>query len=408
MNETERDRRQNRWRRSWVSAGVLFLGACGAGGPGADGEGVVTVSPDAMHSLPAPDVVARVVDLQPTTDGRVWVLNSTAPYFVVLGPNGLVQRQFGREGGGPEEFGSPIALVRGADRAEVWTYDVRRNALIRISTGERRELALPRDSIPPSSLISFQGAGVNAAAPWLESTSDGFLLARVRRASWRPESALQLWSADVVLLREDGPEVGLDLHTPIADFLGDPASRYGGATVLLPYPLWTVCADGTVGLYDPLANTLRRFTEKREELGVVALPDERQVQITEDRVFEMFYRQLQEDVPSSQIPEKEEMRQLTKQQNRQIVSNSAKAFPEYADLRCTPDGTLWLQPFDVTTARLGRGSDWLRFSADGSHTLVAFPREFRTFRIERDRIWGTVQDELGFESIVWVELDSLR
>lgn len=77
-------------------------------------------------------------------------------------------------------------------------------------------------------------------------------------------------------------------------------------------------------------------------------------------------------------------------------------------MRCTPDGTLWLRPFDAATGRLGLGSDWLRFSADGSHILVALPTGFRTFRIERDRIWGTVQDELGFESIVWVRLDSLR
>jgi hypothetical protein len=209
-------------------------------------------------------------------------------------------------------------------------------------------------------------------------------------------------------VRADGPEVSVSLHTPIADLLGDPASRYGAATILIPYPLWTVCADGAIGLYDPLANTLRRFTDAGEELRAFALPDERQLQMTADLVFEMFYRQLAEDVPSARIPGKEEMRRQTEEQNNQFVRGSAESFPEYTDLRCTPDGTLWLRLFDVTTGRLGQGSNWLRVSADGSHTLVALPRTFRTFRIERDRIWGTVRDTLGVESIAWVGMDSAR
>ena len=389
---------------SWAAAGGLFLGACG-GDAGSDAA-LVTVSPDAMNAVTLPDVVARVVDVQPAADGRVWILNSVAPYFVVLAADGQVERQFGEKGGGPEEFGGPVALVRGVDPADVWAYDWGRNTLIRISSGERRELALPRDSFPVPSLISFKGAGINPAPPWLESTRDGFLLARARVS--RDESALHLWNGDILLFRDGGSEASVDLHTPIADFLGDPASRYATATVLIPYPLWTACADGTVALYDPLANTLRRFTEEDEELAVVALPDERRLQMTADLVFEMFYRQFEEDVPGAQIPEKEEMRRLTAEQNEQFVSNSAEFFPEYSDLRCTPDGTLWLRHFDATNGRLGQGSDWLRVSADGTQTVVSFPKAFRTFRIEGDRIWGTVQDALGVESLVWVGLDSLR
>jgi hypothetical protein len=373
--------------------------------PVLDGESIV-VSRDAMHALGTLDVVARVVDIQPTSDRRVWVLNSMAPYFVVLGPNGQVERQFGERGGGPEEFDRPVALVRGVDSKDVWAYDWGRNALIRISAGDRRELALPRDSIPISSLVSFKGAAINPAPPWLESTRDGFLLARARVSQY--ESALHLWNADILLVREDGPGVSVDLHTPIADFLGDPGSQYGDATILIPYPLWTVCADGTIGLYDPLANTLRRFTNAGEELGAFALPDERRLQMTADLVFEMFYRQLEEDVPSARIPGKEEMRRRTEEQNREFVSGSAEFFPEYADLRCTPDGTLWLRRFDVTTGRLGHGSDWLRVSADGQQILVALPSAFSAFRIERDGIWGTVRDSLGVESIAWIGLDSLR
>jgi hypothetical protein len=364
----------------------------------------MTVPPDAVHALAAPDGISRVVDLLPTSDGRVWVLNSIAPYFVVLGPTGQVERRFGAQGGGPEEFNRPLALVRGPDPADVWTYDVQRHALIRISGADRRELPLPRDSIPLPALVSFKGAGINPAAPWLESASDGFFLARARET--REESALHLWNADILLIRADGPEVGVARHTAVADHLGDPATRFGTATGLIPYPLWTVCADGTVAVYDPLANTLRRFRGEREEFAALALPEERRTPMTADLVFDMFYRQFAADRPSARVPDREQMRSATEAQNSDFVSNSAPAFPEYADLRCASDGTLWLRRFDPAVGRLGHGPDWLRVSDDGSHTAVALPPSFSTFRIDDGRIWGTVQDSLGVESIAWVGLDA--
>jgi hypothetical protein len=395
--------RRSRW---WVAVGAFFYGACGTDSAVPVRDGALNVPPDSVHALATLEVVARVVDIQPTADGRVWVLNSVEPYFVVLGRDGQVERQFGEGGGGPGEFNRPVALVRGADPEEVWTYDWGRNALIRISAGDRRVLALPPDSMSVPSLVSFKGAGINHAPPWLERTRDGFLLARARVPQY--ESALHLWNADILLVREGAPEASVSVRTPIADHLGDPEARYPAATVLLPYPLWTACGDGTVGLYDPLANTLRRFTEEQEEVGALSLPDERQLQMTADLVFDLFYNQLAEDVPPSQIPEKEEMRRMTAEQNGQFVTRSAEFFPEYADLRCTPDGSFWLRPFDVAIGRLGHGPNWLRVSPDGSVTSVALPASFRTFRIEADRIWGSARDALGVESVAWVSLDSLR
>jgi hypothetical protein len=406
MNVTEsmdRPRHSHR-RRRWLAAGVFLLGACGAV-DSVDADRVVTVPHDAIQVLTSLDVVTRVVDLEPTSDGGVWVLNSIAPYFVVVGPDGRVERQFGLQGGGPGEFNRPIALVRGMGPGEVWAYDWGRNALIDISAGERRELALPRDSFPLPSLISFKGAGINPAPPWLERTRDGFLLARARAT--REESALHLWNADILLVQE-GPETRVDPYMPVGDLLGDPASRYGAATVLIPYPLWTACTDGSLGLYDPLANTLRRFTEEHEEIGALALPDERRLPMTADLIFEMFYRQFAGDRPSAQVPDKEQMRRLTAEQNDEFVRNSASFFPEYSDLRCVSDGTFWLRRFDATSGRLGQGPDWLRAAADGSRTRVVVPREFTVFRIGRWRIWGTLQDSLGVEAIAWIGLRSLR
>jgi hypothetical protein len=398
------DRQRDR-RRLWIAASTLVLGACGADEPAPIEDRAVTVSADQLRVLPALDVITRVVDLERTGDGRVWVLNSSAPYFVLLGPDGRMERQFGQRGGGPEEFGRPVELLSGTAPDEVWAYDLGRHALIRVS-GDRRDLHLSRDSLSLPSLITFRGAGVNAAPPWVERTREGFLVARARRT--REESALHLWNADILLIPEEGSAASGQMRLPAADLLGDPASRYGAATILLPYPLWTGCADGTVALYDPLPNAVRRFTTDRRELDTLALPAERRSTMTADLVFEMFYRQFAEDRPSDQVPDMEQMRSLTAEQNEDFVRNSAGSFPEYSELRCAARGTLWLRRFDATTGRLGLGPDWLRLGPDGSRTEVALPRKFRTFLIERDTIWGTVPDSLGVESVAWVGLDSPR
>lgn len=365
----------------------------------------MTVSQDMIEILTSLDIVTRVVDLEPTSDGRVWVLNSMAPYVVVVGPDGRVERQFGLEGGGPEEFNRPVTLIAGVGQEEVWTYDWERSALIRISAEDRAALAVPRDSFPLPSLVSFKGAGINPAPPWIERTDDGFLLARARVTL--EESARHLWNADIFLVR-DGPDTRVEPHMPLSDLLGDPTTRYGSATVLIPYPLWAVCTDGSIVLYDPLSNTLRRFTEGFEERSGLALPDERRLTMTADLIFEMFYRQFAGDRPSAQVPDREEMRRLTMEQNEEFVRNSADYFPEYSDLRCAPDGAFWLRRFDATAGRLGHGPDWLRVSADGARTEVLVPPTFTAFRIGRDRIWGTLQDSLGVEAIAWIELASLR
>lgn len=54
-------------------ATALFLGACGADGPASKAERVVTASPDAMHALTTPDVIARVADVRPAGDGQPWL-----------------------------------------------------------------------------------------------------------------------------------------------------------------------------------------------------------------------------------------------------------------------------------------------------------------------------------------------
>jgi hypothetical protein len=376
---------------------AVLLGCAPAGGV----ERRVSVASDEVQVVGTSEVLARVTDVQPAGDGRVWLLNSIEPFFVVLDPDGHVEREFGRHGGGPAEFGAPLALVLDPGSGDVWTYDLLRHAFIELSTESLRTLRLPPDSLAPTQLVSFAGAGAFPARPWLAAASDGLLLARVRTGSAPPFSGLGLWNADIVLVRTDSPTPVIEVHTPVADLVGGPAARYPRATKILPYPLWAVCADGVVALYDPLANEVRRIAANGRVLTSVALPPERRVALTFDRMFGIAYRQLHEEA-SGPLPDSVDLRRQFAEMFSEWEAESARVFPEYADLHCAGDGTLWIQPFDVVAGRLGRGPDWYRLSETGRRTRVTLPEAFRPYRFEPDRIRGTFQDASGIHYAAWI------
>lgn len=398
------------WGLIAALAAGLVISACGGEEPGGEQAGASgftgKVAADAVQVLGTSDRITRVLDMVPADDGRVWVLNSASPYFVVFGSDGQVERAFGVQGGGPDEFGFPVRIVSGPG-VEVWTYDVTRHSLIRVSGEERRVHALPQKTLPMPALLSFENGG-RPGPPWMEGNNGDFLIARVGSPNV-PSGPLRLWDGDIYRLRSDTSGLMADVNfPPIADLLGDPASRYPGATTFGPYPLWTVCGDGLVVLYDPLRNQVRRIRSGGQELEPFDLPDERQVPLNADRLFGMIYRQMREDTPAGQRPDSAEARQQFEGQLREFQRQSAGVFPEYADLRCSSDGALWIQPFDVETGLFGRGPAWLTFGEDGTQTAVEFPEGFRVFAFRTDRVWGTSEDELGVASVAWIGRDALR
>lgn len=171
----------------------------------------------------------------------------------------------------------------------------------------------------------------------------------------------------------------------------------------LPYPIWTLCDDGGLRLYDPLANAVRRFNRDGVEHEAFPLPPERRIAITFDRVFGMFYRQYRDQgSPSEAAADSVQMRAGLEAQFPQLAESSADVFPEVADLRCTGRGTLWLQPFDPAGAGLGRGTKWWRIEPDGSRRTYRLPEAFTAFRFTEDRIWGTMTDSLGVPTLAWI------
>ena len=377
---------------------TLVLGGCQPGAePGRQADQTV-VTLDDVHRVPTPDVLARIVDVEPAEDGRVWVLNALEPFFVLLGTDGQIHRSFGSRGGGPREFDDPIELVRGP-ASQVWAFDNLRKAFRPISGDHGPDLAVPTQWRVAS--FGNAGMGMVATAPWIESQGGDFLIAR-KRPSAPPSGGLGLWHADLFRVAADA---SMELSLAVPDLLGDPGDRYPGATILLPYPLWTVCGDGSFGLYDPLVNALRRFDPDGLEEPAIALGDARLEAVTFDRVFGMVYRLFAELRPGGQAPDSVQMRAVLREQFTQRQDEFGSILPEYADLRCTEDGTFWLQPFQVANGRFERGREWIRLGGDGSWSRVSLPPAFTVHRIDGHRMWGTVVDSLGVTAVAWVDLN---
>lgn len=390
-------------RQTWNSrAGVAILAPVVCASLSCSSDATVPASAGQelpVHILGAPDALIRAKDIEPAEDGSVWILNADEPWFIQMFATGEVIQSWGNSGGGPDDLRGPKTLVGSEDGTSVWALDGSVGlgggsfSLVRI---DDEAAGLSRFSIP----IAGDQPIARYADPdayWIQATSDGFLLAT---ADAGVPVGLRTWRAELVeFLGDSIREVGF---SP-ARILDDPSSRYPDGSLFLPFPLWARCPDGTFVLYDPLQNTVRRFGPTNDELESVSLPPERAYEITFDRVLTMAYPTMAAAMPemdSAAIAT--ELRTVWEESQRQI----AGTFPEYGDLRCPVEGEAWFQLFALEGPSFGsgRGPEWLRVSADGAIESFRFPITFMPLRFTHDRIWGVHRNELGVESVAWVEL----
>jgi hypothetical protein len=210
----------------------------------------------------------------------------------------------------------------------------------------------------------------------------------------------QLYGAEILVLRTEDTSPRSLIR--LADRLDEPSTRFGDADLFVPFPVWDLCADGRFVLYDPIHNTLRRFTPTEAEEARIALPPERRVEMATERIWSMSVRRMMRLVQASQRPDTVQMRKEFDTQMQQMLPQFAEVFPEYADLHCSD--AYWLQIFDLDRGIIGRGPGWLRVDADGTTRAFELPERFTPYRFEGDRVWGVLLDELDIPSIAWIDL----
>ncbi|WP_419166073.1 hypothetical protein [Candidatus Palauibacter sp.] len=396
-------------------AAVLSGAACLACGDGAS----VGVEPGApvefaastIEVLGSSDVLAVVRDLGVLSDGSVWVLNSSAPYFVGFGPDGESLGAHGRAGRGPDEFAMPSAFVAGGWEGEAWVLDLVRHAMIRISRPDAdwTEIPLRSEALPPGSVrtgMSMLTTSVRTARLGREiivprssgSMADGVLRFR-----------LSLLRADLVAF---DPEAGAvrDL-VALGDALDDPSGDFIRSDGGFPlwYRLWASCGDNLVRVYDRARNQLRGFDGSGAEAPPIDLPPVPFTEVNPRQfaaaVFALRQAEVTGDV-ATRLAAEDSLR-LLDQMARRVRGEPhelASYLPRYVDFRCSEDATMWLQPLDLDAGGLSGGRLWLRIATDGTAREVRLPDRFDAYRFSDSRVWGVYRDEFDRPSVASISL----
>ena len=378
--------------------------------PHVDDDLQTRVIPDeAAKVAPPSDSIASIVDIALGADGTVWVMSTTEPFFVAMSLEGEVLDSRGRRGDGPGEFRTPSNLLQVGRPVQIWAYDSRAGKFARVDgpEDEIEELFFRRESgIRGASSISWEDSWDEwSSRRWIAGREDGFLFAH----SAADDNFMgKMWDFEVAHLALDS---STSTVLSSGDLLGDPTVRYGEVGEISPVPVWAACPDGSMALYDPLANSVRRLARGGGERGSHALPPERSLNVTLERAFALMYRPMMAAMERPDGPQTQgfptDSAALFEMFKNEVGDDLSETdlLPEYKHLACTgSDGPLWLQIFDVESQgrSLGDGLEWLRIGPDGAIQRIVFPESFSPLRFTEDRIWGSHRGDFDIESVAWI------
>lgn len=390
--------------------GAVGLAGCAMESVGDGADVPIELDESTIDVLGGSDSLAVVRDLEVTSDGSVWVLNSAEPFFVGFGPDGEFLGSHGRSGRGPREFPMPAGLLAGGWQGEAWALDLVRHAMIRVSQPDAdwAEVPLRSVSFPPGTVRG----GMSMLSPTVRSARLGgeFI---VPRTSATMEAGVLDYRFS--LLRPDlvavDPEAG-ETRTLLAfaEVLDDPSGDFIASEGGFPmwYRLWASCGE-YIRVYDRVRNQLRGFDGFGAEVLPIDLPPVPFAEVTARQfakaVFPIRQAELTGDV-WSRLSEEDSLRVLNRMA-RSVQGEPhelASYLPRYVDFRCSEGGTMWMNPIELDAGGLRGGRLWLRISPGGVIREVRLPGRFDAFRFSESRVWGVLRDEFDVPSVASIAL----
>jgi hypothetical protein len=395
---------------------VLFVAAslasCGEGRDSAPGSaGPIILQDSAVHVLGRSEAIGVVRDLEVLPNGSVWVLNSSAPFFLGFAADGRSLGVHGESGGGPFEYQLPSAFVTGGEDGEAWVFDYRRHALIKISepAGDWSEIPIPRDGLPPGSLaggMNMLGSTVRTAR-----LGDEIVLARTAGAGEGGVIAFRMRVLRPDLMALDPTTSSVRRIVSLAEVMEDPTQNLPRTEGGFPlwYRLWTTCEGEELLVYDRVRDDIRVFRPDGTETSAIPIPSVDLSDATAEQIAEAVF-DLRAAEAAGAVG-----RRLTPEDSVRVLKDLvagianergqfAEYLPRYVDLRCGSDGAVWLHPFDPEEGGMKGGRAWLRVRPGGEAQEIRLPNRFDAFRFTEDQIWGVQRDEYDVASIAWIDM----
>ena len=156
-------------------------------------------------------------------------------------------------------------------------------------------------------------------------------------------------------------------------------------------------------------NQLRGFDRSGMELRPIDLPSPQPTEVSAREFVRIVFALRQAEATGAagnRLTEADSLRLFNEmvQGVKGKPTQLAAYLPRYVDFRCSPDGTMWMHPFDVESGGLTGGRSWLRIAPDGAQRRVTLPERFDPLRFTTDRVWGVQRDDLDVASIAWAPL----
>ncbi len=329
-------------------------------------------------------------DIRRSADGGWWVLADAEPYLKRYDSTGHLLFQNGRHGRGPTDFFKPWRFLGGAlGDGPPFVWDVARKQVLAVDTfGTARTVAA----------LSVVRGYVRSD---VESTGFG-------------DPFLAKLIGSVVVFAEHPGNVGTnaDLLRPIL-MVADISSGWRDtivsfrdisgrqrvlqdATSLVPLPLWDVCPDSSVAVYDGLGTMLYKLRLSGDTIDRIAIPRVDSLPgLFSDDELEIFLGELL-------VNEARDSRGDTvgaRKRGREILGRQRGDFPlekpRFVRLLCSRRGDLWLEHFSLRDDALGFGRTWTLLDIHSVERDLRIPRGFRPIEITETELIGIMQSEDG-------------
>jgi hypothetical protein len=347
---------------------------------------VVRLAEEDVRRIPLPELVAGVVDVLPTEQGRVWILNRFEPYFVLVDSGGALQGAWGDQGDGPAELRNPTSLAANDATGAVWAYDAGKGALVRVSGGDAPHLVTPSQAWSIGDLVSMRVANTGVPTPRLRGLDGGFVLARYSGAL---QATARLWAAELVVVDTVGAVSTVFRLSDVLETPPDALTR----DLFIPHPLWDICPDGDLALYDPSSNAVRRFVQWTTEGESIPLPTATPYATTVERLGRLvFHREIATSLGQPATDSATFFRAF-EGEFELFRTRLGDHMPDYVDLRCAESGT-WIQPVDPDDGVVGKGRRWWWTSTTGTRP-VDFPEGYEPLMFGGDAVWGSLPTPTG-------------
>ena len=372
-----------RWPHLVVGLG-LSIPVFGCGSSAADDLPIVEVDEGQVKAYPADVDFADVRDV--VTDGvHLWVLDRAAPFITRLSLDGDRAHRFAWSGEGPDELTKPVALWVAGEHVDV----------VDLEMGKR---------------ASFSWDGTLASVHRLSDERSGWIRGDMERVSHIDPWRVRALGSDTYYVRlPDGMTQPVDFAggelvraTPdlqprravarFADYL--PRDERG--TGQFPAtPLWDVC-DDRMALWNPRKERVEWVSENGLLLHSIRVQAEG-VPVTDAGVLGFLRGMAAHELgPGVEVPAAALRTRL-----RDVRPLFGQLATDFVDLRCSPDGTVWLRRFDLEADPLGADDEWLRVPASGDMSRVRFPTRFEPFVFKDNEVVGVVETPLGDRLGAW-------